>query len=71
MKTRSVLPGMLLLSVFLLFSCKPQEMKRLNVVVEMNVGQTMDVALINGDVVKLALHDMEIIRDSVRQGIRP
>ncbi len=71
MTIRRFLPGSLLLTVIcLVFSCKPKELTRLNVVVEMNVGETQDVMLTNGKSVKLAFNDMEIIRDSVRQGIR-
>ena len=73
MRTGRILTGIsgVLISLFILLSgCKSHELKRLNVVVEMNIGDTKDVALINGDVVKLVLHDIEIVRDSVRRGIR-
>jgi hypothetical protein len=45
-------------------------MKRLNTVIDMNVGQTADVRLVNGDVVRLSFLGMDIQRDSVRYGIR-
>ena len=72
MKTGRVLRGILMMIPILLFSisCKPKQLKRMNTVIEMNVGQTQDVMLVNGEVVKLAFNSMDIVRDSVRLGIR-
>lgn len=65
------IPAVFIIPVLIFsFSCKPKELKRLNTVVELNIGETKDIKLVNGDVVKLAFNDMSIIRDSVRQGIR-
>lgn len=50
--------------------CNNSGLKRLNVVTGLNVGESQEVKLINGDVVKLELHGIEIIRDSLRHGIR-
>ena len=63
--------GILFLPVFLyLFSCNSPDLTRLNVVVELNLGEPKEIKLLNDDIVKLALIDIDIVRDSVRHGIR-
>lgn len=67
----SGISGLLFLSILLIFfSCKSPVLTRLNVVVELNVGESKKVELINGDIINLALNDIVIIRDSLRKGIR-
>jgi len=74
MHTRSVIYGIseiLFLTVFIFLSgCMTPELKRLNVVTELNIGESKDIELTNGETVKLSLLDINYIRDSVRQGIR-
>ena len=59
----------LFFSVYII-SCNSPEPSRLNVVVGLNTGESKEVELINGEIVKLTLHDMNIIRDSLRKGVR-
>jgi hypothetical protein len=70
-KLLTCISGILMGAVILLScGCKSNELKRLNVVVELNLGESKDIRLVNGDIVKLSLTGMDIVRDSVRHGIR-
>ena len=61
----------LILVLFLNFcNCKSPDLTRLNTVVGLNKGESKMVRLINGEEVKLALLDIDIVRDSLRHGIR-
>ena len=72
MQTRSIFLALTLLLVVTsgLYSCKSEEYHRLNTVVELNIGDTKDVELINGETVQVSLLDMSIERDSLRGAIR-
>lgn len=68
---RSKLPLVLSGLMFLLvWSCTPPEQKRLNTVTELNVGESKEVVLVNGDQVTLSLVEVTAIRDSVRGAVR-
>ena len=56
--------------LLILLSCKSSELTRLNVVVGLNVGESKEVELINGEVIKLKLIDINIVRDSLRKAVR-
>ncbi|MFO7923601.1 MAG: hypothetical protein R6U58_07905, partial [Bacteroidales bacterium] len=45
-------------------------MDRLNVITELNTGESKEIELINGEKVILELLDINIIRDSPRNAIR-
>src|SRR5690554_6766557 len=47
-----------------------QHLNRLNVVVELNIGETSNVTLINGEEVMLTLEDVILTRDPVRGAVR-
>ena len=51
-------------------SCSEQELKRLNVITELNVGESAEVDLVNGEKVIVALLGVDIERDSVRGAVR-
>jgi len=71
MNARKILSVILILPVVIfLISCKPHDLKRLNVVVGLNQGESTDVKLVDGEIVRLAFLDMDIVRDSIRNGIR-
>ena len=75
MKSLIKLPNLLvLIQVSLitvcLISCNSTELTRLNVITELNIGESKEVVLINGDIVILELLDIEIVRDNPRGGIR-
>jgi len=61
----------LILFCFLALSgCKPPELTRLNVIVGLNVGESKEVKLTNGDAVNLKLTGINIVRDSLRKAVR-
>lgn len=62
--------AIIFLSVLSAFSCNNKDLYRLNVIEELNIGESKDVELINGDVVKLSLLGVKIERDSLRGAIR-
>jgi murein DD-endopeptidase MepM/ murein hydrolase activator NlpD len=74
MNMKRLLKGILgficLMGFLITISCKSSVMKRLNVVVELDVGESKEVELINGDIVNLSLIDIKTVRDSLRNGIR-
>jgi murein DD-endopeptidase MepM/ murein hydrolase activator NlpD len=53
-----------------LYSCSSDELTRLNTIAELNIGESKDVELINGEIVSLTLLDVSLVRDSVRGAIR-
>lgn len=76
MKKKKLLVSRLVLGIIYMtglipiFSCKSPDLKRLNVIVELNVGESKDAVLTNGEIVHLELSDIRIIRDSLKKGIR-
>jgi murein DD-endopeptidase MepM/ murein hydrolase activator NlpD len=68
--SRLVLGIICLTGLLPILSCKSSSLKRLNVVVELDVGESKEVELINGDIVNLSLIDINLVRDSLRKGIR-
>jgi len=56
--------------VICLFGFKSPELARLNVITELNVGDSKEIELINGERVILELLDIDIIRDNPRNAIR-
>jgi len=62
--------GLLFLMV-LSISCKDaSELTNVRVVAELNIGETQDVILSNGNYVKLKLLKIDVVRDSLRNAIR-
>ncbi|MGM0378040.1 MAG: PKD domain-containing protein [Bacteroidota bacterium] len=47
-----------------------QTLSRLNTISELNIGESEQVVLANGETVKLSLRDVSIVRDSVRGAVR-
>jgi murein DD-endopeptidase MepM/ murein hydrolase activator NlpD len=56
--------------IFLLCNSQTQELTRLNVITELNVGEKQNIELINGEIVNLTLLYINIKRDSLRGAIR-
>ena len=62
----------------LIFFCKvmyplkgvSQELSRLNTVIELNVGESQEVVLINGQSVNVSLENVKVNRDGVRGAVR-
>jgi murein DD-endopeptidase MepM/ murein hydrolase activator NlpD len=52
------------------FSCKPPAVTHLRVVTELNIGELRDIKLSNGEVVTLALLEVKVVYDSLRNAIR-
>ena len=64
------LSGLALL-VFLSVSCNDTtKLTPVRVVTELNIGESQDIKLSNGDVVKLKLMQIDVVRDSIRNAIR-
>jgi len=73
MKIRTVIimiPAILLLLPLWAFSLNNEKPVRLNVVAELNLGESRVIELINGDTVNLALLGINVVRDSPRQAVR-
>lgn len=71
MKKQHLIAGSLLLFIAIwLFSCTTNELTRLNVVTELNIGESEKIELINGEVVNLSLLNVIVERDSLRGAIR-
>ena len=51
-------------------SCKESELTPVRVVAELNTGESRDIKLSNGDIVKLSLLEIKEVRDSLRNAIR-
>lgn len=47
-----------------------QTLSRLNTISELNIGESEQIVLINGEIVKLSLKDVKIDRDSLRDAVR-
>lgn len=62
--------AIILLLMLSAFSCTNRELHRLNVIVELDIGESKDVKLINGDIVNISLLGVKIERDSLRGAIR-
>jgi murein DD-endopeptidase MepM/ murein hydrolase activator NlpD len=62
--------AIIFLSVIFIISCKSPVPTHLRVIAELNIGETQDVVLVNGDMVKLSLLDIHVVRDSLRNAIR-
>lgn len=61
----------LLLMTILIISCKnTTSLKPIRVVAELNIGQSQEIKLSNGDIVKLSLLEINEVRDSLRNAIR-
>lgn len=62
--------GLFLLMV-LSVSCKDtSELTNVRVVAELNIGETQDIILSNGNYVKLKLLQIDVVRDSLRDAVR-
>jgi murein DD-endopeptidase MepM/ murein hydrolase activator NlpD len=57
-------------SILVPYTGTSQNLLRLNTVVELNVGETMEVEMINGEIVSLALIKINVERDKVRGAVR-
>lgn len=58
------------LSILILSGCGSNTILPLRVVADLNIGETRDVVLSNGDVVKLSLLEIKEVRDSLRDALR-
>jgi len=61
----------LFLLIILSVSCNDtSELTPVRVVAELNIGESQDIKLSNGDIVKLKLLQVDVVRDSLRNAIR-
>lgn len=60
----------LVISLAILSCCTSQKIRTLRIITELNIGETQDVRLSNGETVKLALISIDEVRDSIRNAIR-
>ena len=69
-KTVFHLSGFLLFSILVICGCNNSPQIPLRVVTELNIGESQDIKLPNGNVVKLTLIEINLVRDSLREAIR-
>jgi murein DD-endopeptidase MepM/ murein hydrolase activator NlpD len=67
---RSVSSGIIILITCFTFSCKPEKSTSVRISTELNVGESQDIKLAGGDVVKLSLLGINEVRDSIRNAVR-
>ena len=61
----------LLLLITLSVSCNDtSKLTPVRVVVDMNIGDSQEIRLSNGDIIKLKLLQVDVVRDSLRDAIR-
>jgi len=61
----------LFILIILSVSCNDtSELTPVRVVAELNIGESQDIKLSNGDIVKLKLLQVDVVRDSLRNAIR-
>ncbi|MEN8228674.1 MAG: PKD domain-containing protein [Bacteroidota bacterium] len=66
-----VLSITVVLLIALLISCNgPDDLSPVRVVTELNMGESKEISLSNGEKVNLTLMEVEVIRDSLRNAIR-
>jgi murein DD-endopeptidase MepM/ murein hydrolase activator NlpD len=70
-RTLSTAIGLTIFVIIVCFpGCKKPGLKPVRVVAELKIGESQDVRLSNGDIVKLSLIDIIEVRDSLRNAIR-
>ena len=70
-KMNIVTRGIILLAVLIsAISCNKTRSTSLRVVMELNIGESNNVELNNGDIVNISLIEINEIRDSLRDAIR-
>ena len=62
--------GLFLLTILCISCDNTSELTPIRVVAELNIGESHDIKLSNGDIVKLKLLQVDIVRDSLRNAIR-
>jgi murein DD-endopeptidase MepM/ murein hydrolase activator NlpD len=63
--------GILIISIILFASCtKIPKATSFRLIAELNIGESQDIKLSNGEIVKLALLEITEVRDSLRNAIR-
>jgi murein DD-endopeptidase MepM/ murein hydrolase activator NlpD len=67
LKIRWILFLVIILSVY---SCNTPRINPIRVIAELNIGESKDIKLSNGDHVKLSLLEIKEVRDSLRNAIR-
>jgi hypothetical protein len=59
-----------LTAILLAYSCNTSRLAPVRVIAELNIGESQDIKLANGVIVKLSLLEIKEVRDSLRNAIR-